>query len=154
MAGWLTGGNRRRFEALAAHGGAPMGLLASVSGEPVGWCACGPRARYVVAEGHRGGLLEHRDHDEDEMVWLVSCLFVGPRHRGQGFTAQLVRAAVELARREGAVAIEGWPTAGTGARAADSFLGRQQAFEDLGFRCVGRPVPNRVLMRLELGQVQ
>jgi hypothetical protein len=46
--GWLNGGNRDRFETMVMAGGPPMGILASVAGEPVGWCACGPRSRYAV----------------------------------------------------------------------------------------------------------
>jgi hypothetical protein len=40
--------------------------------------------------------------------------------------------------------------AATGGRPADAFLGREQLFETLGFRCVDRPAPGRVVMRLEL----
>ena len=86
---------------------------------------------------------------EDQKGWLLPCLFVRAGHRGQGVTHALVRAAVELARREGASAIEGWPLAESEQRSADAFLGRQQVFADLGFRCVERPSPDRVIMRLE-----
>ena len=65
-------------------------------------------------------------------------------------THALVSAAVELARREGAIAIEGWPLAGSERRSDDAFLGREQVFEDLGFNCVERPSPERAIMRLEL----
>jgi GNAT superfamily N-acetyltransferase len=153
--GWLTGGNRRRFEALAEEGTAedgtaPMGILASLGGEPVGWCACGPRSRYTAAIGGRSRLLQDRPRDEDDLVWLLPCLFVRDGHRGQGVTYALARAAVELARREGAVAIEGWPSVGAAAASAEGFLGREQLFEDLGFQAVARPSPQRVVMRLEL----
>ena len=63
----------------------------------------------------------------------------------------MVAAAVELARQEGAVAIEGWPTSGSVGPAAAAFLGRESVFEELGFRCVGRPTAQRAIMRLELG---
>lgn len=46
--GWYGGGNRRRFERVAAGDHHPMGVLAVSDGEPVGWCACGPRARYTA----------------------------------------------------------------------------------------------------------
>jgi GNAT superfamily N-acetyltransferase len=148
--GWLDGGNRQRFEAMATASAAPMGILASVAGEPVGWCACGPRSRYTVAIGGRSKILRNRLRTEDESVWFLPCLFVRAGHRAQGVTYTLVRAAVELARREGAVAIEGWPLAGSDRRSGDAFLGREKVFEDLGFRCVERPSPQRAIMRLEL----
>lgn len=149
--GWFSGGNRRRFEAMTTAGATPMGVLASVAGEPVGWCACGPRSRYVVATSGRSKIMGSRAPAEDDSVWLLPCLFVRAEHRGQGVTYALVRAAVELARREGAVAIEGWPLAGSDRRSADAFVGREKVFEDLGFSCVDRPNTQRAIMRLRLG---
>jgi len=149
-AGWLNGGNQRRFGAMAAASSTPMGILASQAAEPVGWCACGPRSRYVAATTPRSKVMRNRARDEDEIVWLLPCVFVRAGRRGQGVSHALVRAAVELARREGASAIEGWPLAGSERRSGDAFLGREQVFEDLGFNCVERPSPERVIMRLEL----
>ena len=149
-AGWVTGGNRRRFETAATSSDEPMGVLAYRSGEPIGWCACGPRSRYSGIDGRRRRLLRDQDPDEDEAVWLLPCLFVRADHRAQGVTYTLVRAAIELARRHGALAVEGWPVTGTDRQSADAFVGRQKMFEDLGFRCVGRPDAQRAIMRLEL----
>ena len=148
--GWLNGGNQRRFGAMAAASSTPMGILASRAAEPVGWCACGPRSRYVAATSPRSKIMRNRARDEDEIVWLLPCLFVRAGRRGQGVTHALVRAAVELACREGASAIEGWPLAESARRSDDAFVGREQVFEDLGFSCVERPSPERVIMRLEL----
>lgn len=148
--GWLTGHNRHRFEAMATADRTPMGILASVSNEPVGWCACGPRSRYVVADHGRGEILRGRDPSEDDVVWLLACLFVRPESRNRGVTYALMRSAVSLARREGAVAVEGWPTTGSDGRCAEAFLGRESAFERLGFTCIGRPTSNRAIMRLEV----
>ena len=125
-----------------------MGILAFVAGEPVGWCACGPRSRY--ATGGRSKIGGGRARAEDESVWLLPCLFVRAGHRGQGITYALVRAAVDLARREGASAIEGWPLARSDRQSADAFLGREKVFDELGFRCVERPSPQRAIMRLDL----
>ncbi|NUR07737.1 MAG: GNAT family N-acetyltransferase [Nocardioidaceae bacterium] len=147
--GWLTGGNRRRFEAATAEG-VTMGLLASVSGETVGWCACGPRSRYAGAGAARPQLLREHDPDDDDVVWLVPCLFVRADHRSRGITHTLVRAAVDEARREGAVAVEGWPVTGPERGLADAHLGRESTFASLGFRCVSRPTPSRAIMRLPL----
>jgi GNAT superfamily N-acetyltransferase len=149
-AGWLNGGNQRRFDSMASGSPTPMGILASQAGEPIGWCACGPRSRYAAATSPRNKIMRNRVRSEDEIVWLLPCLFVRVGRRGQGVTHTLVRAAVELARREGASAIEGWPLAGSERGTTDAFLGREQVFEDLGFSCVERPSPERVIMRLEL----
>jgi GNAT superfamily N-acetyltransferase len=149
-AGWFARGNRRRFERMAAASATPMGVLASVEGSPVGWCACGPRSRYVTAIDGRSRLLRSRPRDEDHSVWLLACLFVAAGHRDSGVTHTLVRAAVDLARRQGAIAIEGWPLAATAPRSAEAFLGREQVFQAEGFRCVDRPTPQRAVMRLDL----
>jgi GNAT superfamily N-acetyltransferase len=148
--GWLTGGNRRRFEGMAADSPNPMGILASLAGEPVGWCACGPRTRYALTTDPQSTVMRNRDRAEDETVWLLPCLFVREEHRAQGITYALIRAAVELARSSGAIAIEGWPLAGSDASPADGFLGRERVFDSLGFHLVDRPSPGRVLMRREL----
>jgi GNAT superfamily N-acetyltransferase len=149
-AGWFARGNRRRFERMAAASATPMGVLASVDGSPVGWGACGPRSRYVPAIDGRSQLQRSRPREEDHSVWLIACLFVDAGHRGRGVTHTLVRAAVELARREGAIAIEGWPLAAAAPRSADAFLGREEVFQAVGFRCVDRPIPQRAVMRLDL----
>jgi GNAT superfamily N-acetyltransferase len=149
-AGWFGGGNRRRFAELAAASVHPMGVLALLDDAPVGWCACGPRSRYTAAINGRSRLLRTRPRDEDDMVWLIACLFVDRGHRGRGITHALIAAAVSVARRGGAVAVEGWPVAAPASGAADLFLGREKVFRAQGFECVDRPNPHRSIMRLDL----
>jgi GNAT superfamily N-acetyltransferase len=149
-AGWYGGGNRRQFEAMAVTSHSPMGVLASVRGQPAGWCACGPRSRYTAAIKGRSGLLAGRPRHEDEDVWLVACIFVDSRHRGQGVAIPLLRAAVALAREEGASAIEAWPLAAGVQRLGYEHVGRERVFARLGFRCIQRPSADRAIMRLEL----
>ena len=151
-AGWFGGGNRRRFETMAS-GNTPMGVMAVVGGAPVGWGACGPRSRYLGADPSRHPVLAGRPRAEDDTVWLLPCLFVHAQHRGQGVSHLLVDAAVALARRQGAVAIEAWPLSSSEARSADAFVGREQLFTEFGFRCVERPVSARAIMRLDLSPV-
>jgi len=126
-----------------------MGVLAyAPGGKPVGWCACGPRSRYGASP--RSTIIRTSHRDEPDGAWLLPCLFVHAEHRGQGVSHALIGAAVGLARRAGAPAIEGWPLARSAHRAADTFLGRAEVFEELGFRCVARPSRDRVLVRLDL----
>jgi hypothetical protein len=153
--GWYGGGNRRRFEELAVTGHLPMGIVASVDSQPVGWCACGPRLRYLAAIGGRSELLAQLSRNEDADVWLIACIFVARDRRSAGLVLPLLRGAIDLARRNGASAVEGWPLA-AGARQADArqagvlHVGREGVFARLGFRCVQRPSSQRVLMRLDL----
>lgn len=147
-AGWFGGGNKRRFEAMAGQH-SPMGVLAFSNGAPVGWGACGPRSRYVGTSPSEHSMLGGRDRHEDERVWLLPCLFVHADHRAQGVSHALIEAATSLARGRGAVAVEAWPLSASEARSADAFVGREQLFAELGFRCVDR-VSSRVVMRLDL----
>lgn len=127
-----------------------MGVLASIEAVPVGWAACGPRSRYLGADPSRHRLLGDRRRTEDDTVWLAPCVFVHVDHRGEGVSHVLVDAAASLARRHDAAALEAWPLAGSTRRPADAFVGREQLFADLGFRRVAQPVPERVIMRLDL----
>jgi hypothetical protein len=98
----------------------------------------------------RSSLLRWLDREEDEAVWLLPCLFVSAANRGMGITYALIRAAVDLARLEGALAIEGWPAARSDRRASYGFVGREGVFKDLGFTCVARPSLERAIVRLDL----
>lgn len=148
-AGWFGGGNRRRFETMV-NGSVPMGVLAFIADTPVGWAACGPRSRYLGTRPSRHPLLGVRSRAEDENAWLLPCLFVHAGHRGRGVSHALVAAAVSVARREGAVALESWPLSEQDAASADAYVGREQLFGALGFRCVARPTRGRAIMRQDL----
>ena len=152
--GWYGGGNRRRFEELARREPAPMGVLALSDGEPVGWCACGPRTRFLPAIAGRSGLLAERPRSEDGHVWLAACILVRPDHRGSGVLGPLLRGAVSLARDNGASALEAWPLAVGVRRPGNLHVGREGAFARLGFACVQRPGPERAFMRLDLTDVE
>lgn len=148
--GWRSGRNREHFEQLAAGCDAPVGLLAYRDGEPVGWCACGPRSRYRRAVGPRARVLADRDPAEDDAVWLVPCFLTRVGHRRQGVTNALLDAAVQLASSSGAPAIEGFPRAAGQRPSPDDFLGREEQFAAHGFTSIARPTPQRVVMRRRL----
>jgi GNAT superfamily N-acetyltransferase len=147
-AGWGEA-NRQAFEACARADPLPMGLLAYAGGEPVGWCAAGPRARY--ARACRSPVLRGRDPAEDDSVWLVPCFFVRRDFRHRGIMRELLRRAVDLAASHGASAIEGFPLAGDARRGSgEAYLGVEPLFAATGFTVVDRPTPHRVVMRLDL----
>jgi GNAT superfamily N-acetyltransferase len=147
--GWDNGGNRQSFERIAAEERVPMGLLAYREGEPVGWCATGPRTRY--ARALRSTILKGRDAQEDADVWLVPCFYVRRDARRGGVTRTLLEAAVSLARRRGAAAVEGFPLAGDRRRGTgEAFLGVEPLFASCGFTVVARPTAARVVMRRDL----
>jgi GNAT superfamily N-acetyltransferase len=147
--GWFGGGNERRFAAMAATGDSPIGVLAWRADQAVGWCACGPRSRYAV-DTPRTRMIRDRVGDERGLVWFLPCFLVRADCRGQGITGVLARAAVQLARDAGAVAVEGWPVADSSDRPAAAFVGRESVLREMGFRPVAWPSTGRVIMRLDL----
>jgi GNAT superfamily N-acetyltransferase len=140
------------LQALCARDESP-GLVAYRDGEPVGWCALGPRQEFGRLE--RSRTIPKVD---DRPVWSVVCFVVRPGHRRQGVAGALLGGAVDYARSRGAVALEGYPvdTGGTRISTAFAYVGSTAMFERAGFtrivetaaRSGGMP---RWVMRCELG---
>jgi len=147
--GWYGGGNRRRFEGLAASESDPMGVIAVRDGESIGWCACGPRARFTTALTGRSRLLANCPREDDGDVWLIACMYVHPDRNGGGVVMPLLRGAIALALDAGATAVEAWPLAAGIRRPAEAHLGREGVFARLGFERIERPSLERVIMRLD-----
>ncbi len=135
-------GNKRALKALVEQGKRP-GLLAYLGKTPVGWCAVAPREEYIALEKSR--ILKRVD---DLPVWSVVCFFIARPYRRLGVTSALLKAAVELAARNGAVAVEGYPT-DPKSNQPDVFVftGLLSAFRKAGFREVARRSPGRPIMR-------
>jgi GNAT superfamily N-acetyltransferase len=96
-----------------------------------------------------------RVDDVDE--WSVWCIRVRPGHRGEGVSHRLLAGAVEFARDNGALAIEGYPVDNQGKKVdlTMAYVGTRALFERAGFAKAAdtESVLNgfpRVLMRLEL----
>ena len=150
LAGWVNGGNRKRFEAFARDADPPMGLIAYEGKKPIAWCAMGPRTRYPTTTSPRATIYRGRDPSEDEDVWVMTCFFVRVGHRRSGATHALLEAAVEYARRHGAKAVEGLPIAADYGKERDAYVGREALFGSCGFERVAQPSPRRVIMRRDL----
>ena len=142
-------GNRLAFVSRTEDDDHPMGLIAHRDGEPAGWCAVGPRSRYIRAVN--GPTLRGRTGDDDT-IWFVPCLFVHERHRGHGVAAALLNAAVEHAAAAGAEAVEGFPLSGRTRRSSGSDLmtGNEALFVAAGFEVLSRPSNARVIVRRSL----
>ena len=140
--------NRRRLRELV-EGGRKPGVIAYLGREPIGWCAVAPRRDYVVLA--RSKVLAPVD---DEPVWSVSCLFVLKAYRRQGLSAALLRAACDLAARQGARAVEGYPVEPSMKKMPDAFAwtGLPSAFRKAGFLEVARRSPARPIMRKEVSR--
>ncbi|MBZ5552662.1 MAG: GNAT family N-acetyltransferase [Acidobacteriia bacterium] len=136
-------GNRRAFRRIVELGEIP-GLLAYLDNEPIGWCALSPREKLPVLE--RSRILQPVD---DQPAWSVVCFFVSKPFRRQGITTELLKAAVDYARKRGARIVEGYPVETRKGRLPDPFVytGLPSAFKKAGFVEALRRSPTRPIMR-------
>ena len=131
----------------------PPGMLAYLDGDPIGWCAVAPFAAYPRLPHSPIATAGHREDDELERLWSVTCFVVRPGRRRQGVAGELLDGAVDFARSMGAGIVEGYPvdvTARTTVQSSDLYHGTLSLFLSRGFREVARPTPGRVAVRLRL----
>jgi len=135
--------NRRNIKGLVDSGNIP-GILAYSDDEPVGWCSIAPREEFSALA--RSRILKPVD---DQPVWSVVCFFVTRSHRRQGLTVELLKAAVDFARSNGARIVEGYPVEPKGGKAPDVFVytGLFSAFKQAGFTEILRRSETRPIMR-------
>lgn len=122
---------RRAMGALAAKRRAP-GLLAYEGGEVMGWVAIAPRPELARIDASKA-----TPPVDETPVWVIPCITVRRRARGQGVAQALIRAAVDYAAKHGAPAVEAYPRAGD-VRVHDdfAFIGTEALFRKVGFRKV------------------
>jgi GNAT superfamily N-acetyltransferase len=139
-------GNRQAFKQIVTVGEAP-GILAYSEGQPIGWCAIAPRESYPVLERSRN--LKRVD---DEPVWSITCFFIAKAFRRQGVTLQLIEAAVDYARQQGAKLVEAYPveTKSEEMPVVFAYTGFASTFREAGFVEVVRRSETRPVMRYRL----
>ena len=115
-------------EALVQQG-IPIGILAYAQGVPIGWCSVAPRETYAALERY-----EALPRLDDQLVWSVVCFFVDAHFRRQGLTTELLRAAGEYTRSEGAGIVEGYPV--EPGSPSYTYMGSPATFERAGFQDV------------------
>jgi GNAT superfamily N-acetyltransferase len=149
--GWQTTRTADRRAVLAeqaARSPAP-GVLGYVDGEPVGWCAVAPRADYPRLASTRVA----QATQDGPGVWAVTCFVVRVGHRRAGVAGQLLEGAVDLARRNGARVVEGYPVdvaVKAKPSASELYHGALSTFLRAGFTEVARRGPARAVVRLSL----
>ena len=131
------------LEGLVREGHEP-GLLAYQDGDPVGWCAVGPRHRYLRMMSTRSEI--YRPVDEDPDNWVINCFYLPRGQRKKGIATELLDAAIDYAFAHGAKSIDGYPRADTRHGASSLFVGTESMFERAGFVEISR-VRDRPLMR-------
>ena len=112
--------------------GRVFGVLALADQTPVGWCCLGPRQDFPRLERSRA-LASEWDH----ATWSVVCFFINSRWRKRGVAGRLLDTAIEIARRQGASRLEGYPVTvqpGKSMPAAFAWTGVPALFESRNFR--------------------
>jgi GNAT superfamily N-acetyltransferase len=91
---------------------------------------------------------------DDKPVWTVMCFYVNKAYRFQGLMEALVHSAVDYARQNGAMIIEGYPIdlqtpqlSGHNLTGDSGFMGIASIFRRAGFVEVGRVSETQLIMR-------
>jgi len=104
----------------------PIGVLAFVGKDPVGWCSVAPRESYIKLERSRT-----MPRVSDAPTWVVLCFFVLRSARGSGVTRALLEGAVSYAKNKGAKLVEAYPY--DTARISSTHRGHSRLFRAAGF---------------------
>lgn len=137
--------NRAGLKALV-HSGNPPGLLAYHADTPVGWVSLAPRTEYMKLQ--RSPVMKPVD---DKPVWSIICFVVPSEYRGQGVARNLLRDAIEFARKHGATLIEAYPVdKPERSKDTDMWFGAKSMYDRAGFREVARRKPARPIVRLKI----
>ena len=135
--------NKQLMKGIIESGNVP-GILAYDGDEPVGWCSIAPREEFSRLE--RSRILKRVD---DQPVWSIVCFFMPRQYRGKGVMTQLLKGAVEYAKSQGAMIIEGYPVEPKKESMPDVFAwhGLAEPFRQAGFKEVARRSETRPFMR-------
>ena len=135
--------NKKALRKIVDLGEIP-GILAYADEKPVGWCSVAPRERFGLLE--RSRIIKRVD---EKPVWSVVCFFIAKQFRRSGVTVDLLKAAVEYARKKGAKIVEGYPVEPKKGKFPDVFAytGLASAFRQAGFEEVLRRSETRPIMR-------
>jgi GNAT superfamily N-acetyltransferase len=122
---------------------APVGLIGYFGGAAAAWCSIAPRMTFKKTLGGQV------DSAEDEQaIWSLTCFFVKRELRGRGISAQLIKAAEDHARDNGAKIIEAYPV--DPESPSYRFSGFVGMFEERGFEKVGTAGSRRNVFRKNL----
>jgi len=138
--------NKADFRRIVRRGPAP-GLLAFHGDLCVGWCQLTPREDIPAFD--RIWRLKRVD---DRPVWSLSCLYIRIGYRRRGVATALITAALKVAKRAKAPALEVYPFDAAVSPSSTS-TGYASTFVRLGFKTVARRIPARPIMRHDLCKV-
>jgi predicted GNAT family acetyltransferase len=125
----------------------PQGLIASINNEPVGWIAMAPREDYRKIENSR--VFKRID---DKQVWSITCFFIKKEFRHKGLSQQLIKGAVDFAKKKKIKALEAYPAIPYAEKVPHPFLwvGVLSSFVKNGFKIVQQHSKSRAMVRFDL----
>ncbi len=135
-------GNKLLIKKMAGNS-EPLGVIMYADGEIAGWCSVAPREQFVRLEDSR--VLQPLD---DKPVWSVSCMFLMKDFRRKGLSSELLKGAIEFAKKKKAKIVEAYPTKPK-EKLPDAFVwtGLYSSFVKAGFKKAGAHSPARPIMR-------
>jgi len=139
-------GNKKMMKNLV-NKGTPQGLIASMNSEPVGWIAMAPREDYIKIENSR--VFKRID---EQPVWSITCFFVRKEYRHKGLSQQLIKGAVDFAKKKKIKILEAYPAIPYAEKVPHPFLwvGVLSSFVKNGFTIVRQQSKSRAMVRIEL----
>ena len=139
-------GNKKLMRQLV-NKGKPQGLIASTNKEPIGWIAMAPREDYMKLENAR--VFKRID---DKPVWSITCFFLKKQFRHMGLSQQLIKGAVDFAKRKKIKTLEAYPAIPYDEKVPHAFLwvGVLSSFIKNGFKIVKQQSKSRAMVRIEL----
>ena len=139
-------GNKKMMKKLV-NKGQPQGLIASMNKEPVGWIALAPREDYMKLENSR--VFKRID---DKPVWSITCFFIRKEFRHMGLSQQLIKGAVDFAKKKKIKTLEAYPAIPYSEKVPHPFLwvGVLSSFIKNGFTIVQQHSKSRAMVRIDL----
>jgi len=125
----------------------PQGLIAFLNNEPVGWIALAPREDYMKLENSR--VFKRID---EKPVWSITCFFVRKEFRHMGLSQQLIKGAIDFAKKKMIKALEAYPAIPYAEKVPHPFLwvGVLSSFIKNGFKIVRQNSKSRAMVRIDL----
>jgi GNAT superfamily N-acetyltransferase len=124
-----------------------LGLIAFMNKKPFGWIALAPREDYIRIESSR--VFKRID---DKPVWSITCFFIKKEYRRMGLSHQLIKGAVDFAKKKKIKILEAYPAIPYNEKVPHPFLwvGVLSSFIKNGFKIVKQSSKSRAMVRLEL----
>ncbi|MCU0284802.1 MAG: GNAT family N-acetyltransferase [Acidobacteria bacterium] len=137
-------GNKQAMRNLVEH--QFTGLLAYNNGEAVAWCSMSPREQFIRIENSR--ILKRV---EKIPAWSIPCLFIKKQYRRQGVSVEILKAAVEYAKKNNIQVLEAYPVTPYQDQMPPAFAwnGLLSAYEKAGFKITLQCSKYKYIVRYE-----